>query len=755
MNANNLWDEALEDASSDDITRLAQLAPKTLSNASTPEQEGESRGKGLLLTKKQIIDLRKYEAAALALPFTLADVKDYLNFGNDAGAGVGLKHDDFLRTFTATRRHAQRWSPLRESIMLTGSQLKLFADKMMTYGQSMEEVYTDVRAGNLLDKHNIKTLEELKRLELELGNRFPGIELNPDTVEDLSYYLDQIFKSVKENLDVVTTIKEQLTLFGYDLREHVLPEIKLRLSLIGSSSLPTDIETLRRQIDERALEINERNVAYKQAVEKSLAAAAGMNVFGLAMAIYMGVEAENIRAKRNRLYKEQEAAIETLKNKNQTLGSLARVKHDLQGLELVAVDADIATQNLMHVWNVMHLYVKSSHEAVGKITDALSLRRFMSAFREVVNPWNAIAQDADALVAVFKEADAEYERNYRTQPRFAAYQARSVEYPQVNRQVLAESEVLMRDGDVKSQALFLRWNYLPQLHDRFRELVRDVGKCSGMLSESALSTKMALEKTIDRLKGYERELQDTQEGQEIEEIKADRAQELIGIGSLMSRPVQQLAGQLAAINDRFDRRLTLGFIDDFGKDQQNVQATIDRLNNERSERQNERRVITEAINALEKGGIEAIGNDLVLTLAEVTKLGIAPPQVQLVMLAIEQLKKTIEQIGDGIRFLDMLRERDKLVGKIEALAREIEAQNLNLASLKGKVEFIEHIHLIDDQRQRYVGEYQGAVRRFKLFASQMEADRYLDDAQRSVEFIDQARQFIVFLSPLALPLTAR
>lgn len=752
MDANNLWDELLENASSDDITRYAKSAPEALSNASMSEQEGESRGKGLLLTKKQIIDLRKYEAAALALPFTLADVKDYLNFGDDAGAGVGLKYDDFLRTFTTTRRHAQCWSPLRESIMLTGSQLKLFADKMIIYGQSMEEVYAAVRAGNLLDEHNIETLEELKRLELELGDKFPGIELNPRTGEDLHYFLDQIFKSVKENLDVVIAIKEQLTSFGYELREHVLPGIKLRLSLIGSSLLPADIETLRQQIDERALEINESNVAYKKAVENSLAAAAGLNVFGLALAIYMGVEAENIRAKRNRLYKEQEAAIETLKNKNQTLGSLARVKHDLQGLELVAVDADIATQNLMHVWNVMHLYVKSSHEAVEKITDALSLRRFMSAFREVVSPWNAIAQDADALVAVFRDADAEYERNYGPQPRFAAYQARSVEYPEVNRQVLAESETLMRNGYVKSQALFLRWNYLPQLHDRFRDLVRDVGKCSGMLSESALKAKMDLEGSIGRLEEYASELL---KGQDIEEIKADRAQELIDIGSLVSQPVQKLVGQLAAIEDRFDRRLTLGFIEDFGKDQQNVQATIDRLSTERSERQNERRAITEAINALENGGIEAIGNDLVLTLEEVMNLGIAPPQVRLVMLAIEQLKRTIEQIGAGIRFLDMLRERDKLVAKIEALAREIEMENVNLASLKGKVDFLENIHLIDDQRQRYVGEYQGAVSRFRLFAAQIEADRYLEDAQRSVEFIDRARQFIVFLKPLALPLSAR
>lgn len=752
MNANSLWDEALNGASPDDLARFAQLAPKTLANASAPEQEGQSRGKGLLLTKKQIIDLRKYEAAALALPFTLADVKDYLNFGADAGAG--LKHEDFLRTFSATRRHAQRWSPLREAIMLTGSQLKLFAASMSLYGRDIEEVYADVRASGLLDKHNISNVEELKRLELELGDRFPGIELESDTVSDLGYYLDQIFKRIKDNLDGVTTIKEQLASFGYDLREYILPEIKLRISLIGSNSLPADIETLKQQIDERSQQINEKNADYKSAVEKSIGAAAGMNLVGLALAIYLGVEAENIRAQRNRLYKEQEEAIETLKSKNQTLGSLTRVKHDLQGLELVAVDADIATQNLMHVWNVLHLYVKDSQEAVSRITDALSLRRFMSAFREVVNPWSQIEQDADALIAVFKEADAEYERNYRVQPRLAFYRALPSGYPAVDRQIMADSHTLLRDGAVRSKALFITWNYLPQLHDRFRDLVGSVSESSGVLSTSALNTKMGLDGSMRRLERLEKERADASDQQEIEEIEADRAEELLRIASLVIQPVQQLASQLSAIDDRFDRRLTLGFIDDLGNEQQTVQASLDQMNDERTERQNERSVINDAIEALKKGGVETIGNDLLLTLEEVMKLGIAPPQVLLVMFAIEQLKKTLGQVGDGLRFLDMVRERDKLVEKIDALARDIETKTRVLASLKGKVEFLQNIHSLDDQRQRYVGEYQHAVKAFQSFASQIDAGKQADDAQRRRELINHAQRFSAFLTPLALPLTA-
>ncbi|WHS61194.1 alpha-xenorhabdolysin family binary toxin subunit A [Pseudomonas sp. G2-4] len=755
MNTHAVWNEALEDASTEDIIRFAQLAPKTLSNASTPAQEGESRGTGLLLTKKQIIDLRKYEAAALALPYTPGDVRDYLSFGDDAGGGAGLRHEDFLRTFRATRQHAQRWSPLRESIMLTGSQLKLFAASMTLYGRAMDEIYQEVQPTRELDKYNIQTLEQLRKLELELGKKFPGIELAPDIVSDVGYYLDQILQRVEDNYKRVKSIKDELDLFGYDLRQYILPDIKLRLSLIGGTALPIEIEMLKLEVDDRALRIKEKNDEYAKAVEKSLGAAAGMNLIGLALAIYLGVEAEGIRAERYRLYQEQEAAIEALRSKNQTLGSLSRVQHDLQGLELVAIDADIATQNLMHVWNVMHLYITTSQEAIANIHDALTLRRFILIFRQVAHPWTQIAHDADALIAVFKEADRDYERIYGIRTRAAltlAPFALRNDYPKVDLKVMADSNRRMRDGAVQARALFIQWNYLPQLQARFDDLVLSVGKSSDVLSESALSTKMALEGRIRSLQELEKELANAFDERGIEEIKSDRAEVLAGMSRWAEQATRRLSDQLSGIHDVFDRRLSLGFIDDFEKQQQAVEATLGQLQSERVDRQNERAQVSEAIGLLSKGGIEAIGSDLVLTLEQVTKLGIAPPEVQLVMQAIEQLKKTLVQVGEGLRFLDLVRERDKRVEKIQALSRDIDAQSHELMALKGKARFIRVIHGIDDERRRYVGEYQGAVSGYRAFARLMDANAYVEENERSADFIKHARQFIAFLTPLSLRL---
>lgn len=159
MSNDTLWENSLRGANYEKITEFATEVPKILSDASNADADNVTREAGLLLTKKQIIDLRRYEAAGLALPYTLKDVTDYLRFGAGQDGGDGLRAADFLKTFAETRDHARRWSPLRERIMITGTELKLFGASMQRYGEDMEEVYLDLKSGPLLEQYNVKTVE--------------------------------------------------------------------------------------------------------------------------------------------------------------------------------------------------------------------------------------------------------------------------------------------------------------------------------------------------------------------------------------------------------------------------------------------------------------------------------------------------------------------------------------------------------------------------------------------------------------------
>jgi hypothetical protein len=412
MSSVKLWADALEGVDYQKVTEFAQNAPKVLAETSKEKTDvatGDiTRGDGLILTKKQIIDVHRYEVASLALPVTLKDVIDYLAFGAGQDGGSGLRAADFLDTFRIIREHAQRWAPLRTEIMLASSKLKLFGSNILLYGDEVESLYLELKAGALLDEKNVNTEADLQKLKLDMGDQFPGLELEENTIRDTKYSLKRILDNVHANLTNVQSIKTNLDKFGATLREVVIPAIKLKASLINSNSYPAQVKDLEKVIAQRMTEIAEKNTEYKALVEKALQSAGRLNLFGLGLAIYFGVEAENVRAARRKLNEQQDKDIETLRNMNQTLGSLRRVEHDMQNMTVVAVDADLATKNLIHVWNVLELYVNQSNSVVSEIHDAMSLRRFKLAFKGVVSPWEQIRNDADLLIQVFKDAEREY-----------------------------------------------------------------------------------------------------------------------------------------------------------------------------------------------------------------------------------------------------------------------------------------------------------------------------------------------------------
>ncbi|RON49478.1 alpha-xenorhabdolysin family binary toxin subunit A [Pseudomonas frederiksbergensis] len=773
MTNHALWDDALKDATPEQLQEYAVQAPQLLTGVSVAGSDNVVRDTGLLLTKKQVIDLRKYEAAGLALPHTLKDVIDYLRFGVGQDGGAGLKPEDFLSTFQNTRNHARRWSPLREKIMMTGTDLKSFARSMINYGEGIEEVVAEVKASDLIERRNIKTLEELRQLEMEMGDKFPGIELEEDTLSSLGYYLDRIFKRIENNLGEVTDIKKELDTFGYDLREHVLPGIKRRVDQIDGNTLPADIKHLKDIIDQRALEIDIKNTEYKAAVQEALKAAAGMNIAGLAMAIYMGVEAENIRAQRNRLYAEQEQDVQILDAKNQTLGSLARVKHDLQSAMIVAVDADVATQNLMYVWNTMFHAVRDSFEAIGGIDNALSLNIFVRQFREVVAPWREIEKTSDKLLQVFKDADEEYDRNYSSSTRamnVTPINSRSLSatmhsmtlgiqasagYPPVDKALLATSNQQMRDDRNDAGVWCTKLNYLPHLYDRFNRLVLNVGTASMNLQEAAQDSQYTLEKNIGRLGRLEADLRDELNGDNdvelIAELEHERTRLLDAAVQSVREPGSTVRDCLKDICDAFDQRLTRAYLVDFEREAREATAEIEALRAKLVIIQDQRQVVIDAVKAIEKAGLDELAKGIVLTIEKLKELGLAPPEIQLVMFAIEQLKKTMEDIGKGIRFLDMVRESDKLQEKIEALSKQIDLESSIISTSAGKTKYIHAIHAIEDQRKVYASEYAKAATAFEQFVNAMGAEQFADSAARSLGFTQEARQFLEFLAPVARP----
>jgi hypothetical protein len=378
--------------------------PASLFGSSVATTESDTRDTGLILTKEQVVNLKKYEIAGLALPTELDKIIAYL--GYETGAGLGLEAVDFQQTFKIINGHARLWNPLRTDLLTVNTKLVVFAGSIQVYGESMKEVFNDIAALGLIEKYNIKTLEDLRKVERQQGIKFPDIEA--EDRNDLGYFLDQILKKVKEQETEALAIKQRLDSFGRQLAQQVGPAIKLKLSLIDNNGLSSEIKALQLKIDNRALAIEEKNKEYKEMVKQAISAVIG----NLVMMIYSSVQAEKIRKERNKLTEQQEADIALMTKKDQILASLGRIRMDFQNLDLIVIDADIATKNLITVWNSLGTFIAASATEVDGIHDGLTMRRFRNQFNLVVTPWETIEADAKKLQHVFAEADREFREDY-------------------------------------------------------------------------------------------------------------------------------------------------------------------------------------------------------------------------------------------------------------------------------------------------------------------------------------------------------
>lgn len=360
---------------------LAQRLPGTLIAAAAGTDKEAVRAPGLILTKEQLINLKRYETYGLALPTTLKEVVGYL--GYEKGAGPNLEAKDFQASFSRIHRHASQWNPLRTDLMNVGSELWVFADQMQVYGKAAQQLYDEIKA---------KSSEALA----------------PEDHADFLHYVQEVATLVLRRQDATVALKRRLDTFSDQLSADVMRDLTGKLKSIDTHSLPQDIRDLNNAINRRASDIEEMQREYQTLVKKSVGASFAL----IGLGIYYGIDADKVRKQINALRLQQEKSIDLLSQKNTIHASLQRVRNDVQDLNLVIVDAYTATTNMAVVWAALDTYLKHSVQEAGKIDSTLGLRRLLNAFNQVAKPWEQIKTQADLLLKVFKDADREFRRDY-------------------------------------------------------------------------------------------------------------------------------------------------------------------------------------------------------------------------------------------------------------------------------------------------------------------------------------------------------
>ena len=708
----------------DRIVDAAAKAPEVFIAASLGEGEEYNREPGIQLTKEQIISLRKYEVLGLSLPYRYNDVVAYLNYGAGDEGGLGLTARDFLRTFTMTYDHAKRWSPLRQEIMLTGTHLKLFAGKIIENGEGIVEVYEDREVAKYLDEHDINTVEQYLQLKLK-HPRLPDITLPSGDIPEIKYYLNAMLTDVKDCQTRAERVRLELDRFGIDLREKVLPEVKLRLKAVSENTYKQDIQVLQDEIDLRAAEIDELNKQYDQMVKEAIMAAATLNIGGLVLGIYQGVKAEQVRSKRKQLKEMQDIAIQKMASKSQTLSSLNRVRGDLQNLSAITIEAEVATQNLMLVWEALGLYISSSAAEVDKINDAVRLKTFIRNVRKVFNPWVEIRTSSDALLAVFAEAQREYEMGNLISRRMARMISafKVSDYPAFDVAALRTYNSDVQNSSIRTQMLFQRHDYLPGVVERMTGLALVIDRATYALRSRAQTTIYVLSRARDNLEEIQEDFESAHDENEKHDISKEMEEELKGAFAKIIEETKDLKKIQIDLKTRYDKDASQQWMATLEQDRTFAETQKNNAEAKRVELDSQMKSISDAIALIERSGVEKIGKEAQLTVDNLTAMGMAPPQVQVTLLAMDMLKKMLSGMAETISYINMLAGYNRLQERARKLRSEAEAYAKEIALIQGKVELVQSLDALDSGRWDYVKEFVNIVSAFEQFSRSFEQEK--------------------------------
>ncbi|WP_192563495.1 alpha-xenorhabdolysin family binary toxin subunit A [Pseudomonas gozinkensis] len=716
------------------IVEAAAKAPRVFVDASLGEGEEYSRETGIQLTKEQIISLRKYEVLGLSLPVRLADVVAYLNYGAGDAGGTGLKAADFLRTFTYTYDHAKRWSPLREKIMLTGTDLKIFAGSIIRTGKGIVEIYEDLKASRYLEEHDINSPEEYLKLKLTIPN-LPDLVLPSGDVPEIKTYLNDMLAKVMQCHEKAERVRSELDSFGTDMREVVLPEIKLRLEFVSRNTYQADIQALQSEIDQRSKEIDELNKQYDQLVQEAIKSAATLNIGGLILGIYQGVKAEKIRKERNRLKAEQQASNQVMASKNQTLSSLNKVRDDLQNLSYVAIEAEVATQNLMLVWNALSTYISASVKEVDLLEEATSLRKFKNQILGIIDPWGQIKTSSDQLLGVFAAADKEYGssstmfRSKTVRISLNSHPARS----DFDVAALRAQAVAVQESNVTAQMLGEQFNYLPGTVRTMNGLTMAIQKATFELRNQAQATSISLERAQNKLKTSQTELLEYPE--DADEIREEMEAELKNVSMKVSEHADDLKMTHNGLSTAYDRSASAQWVVTLQQDRAFSETLKIKSEEKVADLEQQMKSVSEALELIAKAGVEKIGQEAQLTLDNLKALGLAPPQVQVALFAIDTLKKVISGIGEAISYLNMLAAYNQLKDKAGDLRAQLKKYVSEIAQIDGKLHLVQVLDQLDDERWEYVNEFSNLVARIESFSRDFKQDKSQPVEQRTTAAI--------------------
>ncbi len=386
-----------QQSNADTLERVIKL-PLQYFDVTLNDQDNGGRQPGLILTKEDILTLKRYERNSLYLPTTLSQVENRLGF---KVSGInGVEPIDLLTTYQRIYNHAKTWSGIENQIKLTGAAVDAFADSFTKTGETLLSIIDKMDIIDQIDTAiSDLTIEGIANI-----NAAPLSDKDKIITQNLSDFLKETAANIDLHQTASGELTEKLTAFSDTISHQLIPDVNEKVELSSRSNLEAKIAELEKEISQLTIDIDQKQKEYSQA-KKNIAWGGFGGAVGLAITGgIFGKQAEKARKEKNKLVTQKNAKVAELDVKRPLAAAIRSLQTQFEDMHIRLQDALDSSTHMRDLWAMLGLYVKNSAEALANIEDNKSLLYFTLQFKSVITPWKTIKGLSSQMLELFDSA---------------------------------------------------------------------------------------------------------------------------------------------------------------------------------------------------------------------------------------------------------------------------------------------------------------------------------------------------------------
>ena len=378
------------------------ITPTEFLRTLAEDEKNNGRATALILTKEDILSIKRYERHSLNLPNTLERVEQQLGFTH---SGIsGLEPQDLLLTYSAINQHAQSWSAIEVDIKAKGFDLDLFAGEFSNQGKQILDYVDKMELARQLQLTvadlTIETVKSLTPAPLTKTDKTVCLSL-AETLKKMAVQMEAHRKASKK-------LAEDIKQFAHTLTVDLVPGINDKVRLASRADLDEDLIALEKEIDRLTVDIDQKRQEYKTTKTHITLGLLGGIVGLIVTDSIFGAQAEAIRKEKNRLVTEKKTRLETFGQKRPLAAAIRSLEVLFEDMKIRMLDAHQSAVNLQDLWTMLAKYVDNAATRLADISDDQTLLDFVLEFKSVVTPWEEIKGITTHLLMTFEQALDEF-----------------------------------------------------------------------------------------------------------------------------------------------------------------------------------------------------------------------------------------------------------------------------------------------------------------------------------------------------------